>query len=374
MSNIAVALKVLLVSPLPPPRGGIATWTELIAAESHKRADLTVRVVDTAPRWRAEHQLEVWRRVIGGGIQLVRDVLYVVLAIARFRPDTVHLCTAAQLGLMRDIALLSLSKFFGLRTVYHLHFGRLSELALHRNREWQLIAWAIRLADTVAVLDFKTLATIQAEFPACSCTWLPNCTKTPEIGAKSRLFVIAAQFRLLPRVVYVGWVIPTKGLLELIAAAKTVVDDSPFELEIVGAGHPDFVATVQEMGTSLGRLLLLRGELSHDDAIAAIERADLLVLPSHTEGFPYVVLEAMSLGKPVIGTDVGAIREMLSGKNGDCGIVVPPKNVTALADALRRLIDDPELRQQMGKNAQTRFAENYECSQVIKTLIQIWSA
>jgi glycosyltransferase involved in cell wall biosynthesis len=115
--------------------------------------------------------------------------------------------------------------------------------------------------------------------------------------------------------------------------------------------------------------IVFAGEASHPDAIRALAASSLVVLPSHTEGFPMVVLEAMLLGKPVIASSVGEIPEMLA---DGCGIVIPPRSVDELAVALRRMLEGEELRTAMGCRAHQRAVDNYTVGPVFADLVSLW--
>jgi glycosyltransferase involved in cell wall biosynthesis len=95
-------------------------------------------------------------------------------------------------------------------------------------------------------------------------------------------------------------------------------------------------ANLQERVFMLGR---------RSDVHDILDAADLVVLPSYSEGMPNAVLEAMAHGIPVVASDVGGVRSLLG---SGAGIIVAPGDDQALADALRRLIDDPSLRAEMG--------------------------
>ena len=86
------------------------------------------------------------------------------------------------------------------------------------------------------------------------------------------------------------------------------------------------------------------GELSHANAMARLARAEVLVLPSHTEGFPNVVLEAMALGRAIVATSVGAVPEML---DGGCGLLVPPRDPQRLSSAIRQVLFRPEVARRL---------------------------
>ncbi|HDJ66389.1 MAG TPA: DUF3492 domain-containing protein [Nitrososphaeria archaeon] len=103
---------------------------------------------------------------------------------------------------------------------------------------------------------------------------------------------------------------------------------------------------------------------STDKPEIAYNRAEVVVQPSLSEGFPFTVIEAMSCGKPVVATNVGGVKEAIA----DAGIVVPPRSPRDLADAVLKLLEDEDLRKRLGDRArervlklfsQRRFIEEY---------------
>ena len=111
------------------------------------------------------------------------------------------------------------------------------------------------------------------------------------------------------------------------------------------------------------------GEKSHKDTLEELKKSSIFILPSYTEGCPNVILEAMSLGKPIISTDVGAIREMLEEESG---IIVSPKNIEELREAIELLLQDEDLCYKIGKNALIRVRENYALDVVMKQYQILW--
>ena len=101
-----------------------------------------------------------------------------------------------------------------------------------------------------------------------------------------------------------------------------------------------------------------------------LRRIDVLVLPSHTEGTPNVIAEAMSRSIPVIATGVGGIPDMLG---DDAGLLVPVGDARALADAMLRLASDPHLRASMGRAARSRYETTYAPQVVLPTLLETYN-
>ncbi len=103
------------------------------------------------------------------------------------------------------------------------------------------------------------------------------------------------------------------------------------------------------------------------DVAAILAAADIFALPSHFEGLPMSVIEAMLTGLPVVATDIRGPREQVV--DGVTGLLVPPGTVAPLAGALRRLVGDPALRAAMGAAGRRRALERYdEAAVVTRTL------
>jgi glycosyltransferase involved in cell wall biosynthesis len=97
---------------------------------------------------------------------------------------------------------------------------------------------------------------------------------------------------------------------------------------------------------------------------------DVVVLPSLWEGLPYVLLEAMSAGKPVIASSVAGMADVI--KNGDNGLLVPPEDSTALADAMLKLLENGKLRSTMGNRARESLRHRCRLEDMIERLSSVY--
>ena len=97
---------------------------------------------------------------------------------------------------------------------------------------------------------------------------------------------------------------------------------------------------------------------------------DLFVLPSRDEGFPVTIMEAMLAGIPVVATDVGSVRESVD--DGATGLVVPPDDPAALAEAIRQLVDDPSQRERMGTEARRRGVERFTVDATVDAYLDLY--
>lgn len=166
-----------------------------------------------------------------------------------------------------------------------------------------------------------------------------------------------------PVVACVANLFPYKGHRDLVAAARTVVDDLPttrFLLVGRDAGEGDDVRSLID-SLGLQRHVFLTGPRT--DVPRILASVALLAHPSHEEGFSNVVLEAMSAGKPVVATTVGGIPEAVV--HGETGLLVPPRDPARLAEALRTLLRDPARAREMGEAGRRRVLKRFPFGKMV---------
>lgn len=314
--------------------------------------------VDTSPRWRAIGDLSTWKRVFGGALQLVRDYFRFLIAIRGI--DVVHLTTSAQLATFRDLAISLTAGLFRLPVVYHLHFGRIPQIAERNSVEWRLLTKTMKRARVVVALDEASAETLKMHFPQKRIEIVPNPIDAASLPSPSK--GRTARKCLL----FMGWLLPSKGVEDLLVAWSQVSRED-WDMVIAGPGAASYQEDLVKR-FSAPRVHFV-GEVPHEMALQMIADCDLFVLPSHTEGFPFVVLEALALGRATVGTSVGAIPQLLE---GECGMLVKPKDVRGLAEALERLMGDDALRARLGAHARDRIVATYTTDKVFSQLGSIW--
>ncbi len=143
----------------------------------------------------------------------------------------------------------------------------------------------------------------------------------------------------------VGRLSPEKGHGFLLAAFREVIATVPNAcLVLVGEGPLRSCLEAQAARYGLGDHVVFAGY--RDDVEAIIAASDLLVMPSLREGFGDPIIEAMALGKPVVASRVGGMLEIV--RDGETGLLVPPGDSDALAQAIIELLRDPQARERMG--------------------------
>ena len=161
-----------------------------------------------------------------------------------------------------------------------------------------------------------------------------------------------------PCVLFVGNLIPRKGLSFLLEAAKKIVKENrDTQFLIVGEGPLKTPLTMSLESADLSGNFKLLGNLKEDALPVIYNCADVFVLPSIQEGQGIVLLEAQAAGKPVVAFDVGGIDEAV--RNGETGLLVKRGNSEELAEALLSLLADKTWRQKMGGNGRGFVSENF---------------
>ena len=164
--------------------------------------------------------------------------------------------------------------------------------------------------------------------------------------------------------VFAGEVGLRKGADVLLSAWSDAKVDG-HELVIFGGLEPRFA-----LPAPLPDGVVVAGPVQPAEVLARLRTAVALVLPSRAEAMPMSILESMSLGTPVIGTDVGQVAEVV----GETGLVVPPADAPALGAAIRRIADSPDLARRLGRMARERVQERYSTDAVKHTFVTYWTA
>ena len=185
---------------------------------------------------------------------------------------------------------------------------------------------------------------------------IPDTMHRADPTARVERIVMAARFA------------PPKRPDLLIDAGRRLQPSQPVEIIIAGDGPQLDIMRAYASHTPPLVQITLPGEV--EDMPELLASAQIFVLLSDHEGFPLSVLEAMRAGLPIVASDLPGIREQLD--NGNCGVLVPPRNPGAVAAALQALAADPARRAELGNAARRRYASHYRIGPMAELTWQVY--
>lgn len=347
-------MNVLLISPLPPPRGGIAQWTTTVLSAAKKDNELNIYHINSASSANKIVERNLFEKYIIPLKQVLKIIKQINFLCKSNSFDAAHLTTSAGLGALRDFFVLRFLKRLRIRTVYHLHFGRFKEIVQSKSVWKFLFVDAIKHADVIIAIDPVTL---EAAKSTKKVVLIPNPIEDVEYSYSKEKCVM-----------YLGWVSKNKGIEELLAAWEIICKDYPeWRLEIVGPYNFQYLLELQSRFSCQN--VEFMGEMSHNQAMQILKNAAILTLPSHSEGFPYSICEAMFAGKAIVASDVGAIPMLL---DNNCGVICKRKNVDDLAKCLKSVLGSEALRKTLSENAAKKSRADLSVDRVMQQYKYVW--
>lgn len=172
-----------------------------------------------------------------------------------------------------------------------------------------------------------------------------------------------------PRMVFVGRLIQNKGPQYLVEALPAVLGRHP-EATVCFAGDGPMRASLEARCRELGIEGAVQFPGTRSDVPEVLRECDLFVRPSLMEGLPLTTLEAMASGLPAVVTPVGGTPEVV--EDGVTGLLVPPRDVPALAAALERLLADRALRREMGTTGRSRVERDFGWDRVVQQSLALY--
>lgn len=282
-------------------------------------------------------------------------------------PDVAHINLSSHGSALRKIAIAAAARTAGVPYVIHLHGSGFRE---YWNSAPTPVAKLVREmfagAAIVLVLGqvWRDYVVGKAPEIADRVRILPNASPAP--GAAQ---AVPANVDQAPNILFLGHVGPRKGVPELVRALAVLPRTYPWRATIAGNGAVEETrAEIERLG--LSNRVSLPGWVGPAKVRELLAASDIVVLPSYEENLPMSVIEGMAYGRAVVATPVGAVEDIL--QDGTTGLLVPVGDSGALADALRKLLEDSGLRRSIGAAAAEFHRQNLDMSVYVARLGAIW--
>lgn len=272
--------------------------------------------------------------------------------IEQRQPDLIHINT---LPFLTSIQSVRIAKKLGMPSILHVHgvigiYNKILDFA-----QYAFIRTLLRTAFHDATLVICLTKNDAFEVQKFGCPYrkiriIPNGVDVERFSPRRHL--------VNNLIFWGGRFIKQKGLEYLIRAMHIIVKTKP-SIKLVMTGDGPLFPKISNMikKFNLTKNVIFWGFVHREKLPSIISSCSICVLPSLKEGMPFMLLEAMACGRPVIGSDIPGINDVIS--HGENGILVPPKNSEALADAIMLLMENKELRNRLGRNARQFVIKNY---------------
>lgn len=328
----AAARFIYIAVPWTPVGGGMYKVADyLIQAQQDGAQGPVLRPLDTRGSGGAAASLLQVARAVG---RLVRDRI-------AGRVAGVHVNMAERLDFVRESIVLAACRLLRIPTVLHLHAAQLH----HSYREFPaplqaLVRWVFSLPQSCVVLG-----QVSADFVTRELRVPPERVEIVINGVPQPTVPRRTDRPEVPRVLFVGNLSERKGVPELLEAlAHPVLARVPLQLTLAGGGDIDrFRDRALELGVA--SRVNFHGWATQDQVAQLLAQADLLVLPSHDEGLPLAILEALAHGVAVVCTPVGEIPHVLS--HGHTACFVEPGEPASIARGLAQVLSDTQQRERL---------------------------
>ena len=355
---------MLLVSPLPPPPGGIQTWTEVLL-ERGTPPPFKFEIVDTRVTRRHQdipprlNRTEIKRFLVI--LRGIRDHL----RSGRF--SIMHLnCSLTKTATPRNLLSTLVARRSRVPYIVHLRGTFDPPTGTDVPSRLYRVAYRTMFEGAAAIIalgepSHRGVLRLGA-FGEKTTRLLPNFVDFRAVPSHAPE---AKGHRVPLRVISTGGLSEAKGTLTILAVAEHLKD---LRFEIVGDGPPESRAALDRLigQRGLADRVEIRGPVTHREVPALLGASDVFLFPSRTEGFPNSVSEAMAVGLPVVASPVGAIPEMIDVPQG--GFLVEPDDLMGYVEALSRLRDQPELRERMGRHNRAKAEREYDYDVVVARL------
>lgn len=353
-------IRVLMLGPLPPLVGGMATVMGNLRQSALARRCRVTTINNGKTTQDGRHVLTGIVAQIWVFARLIRNIV-------REKADIVHIHTCSGFTFWRDCFHAAVGELLGSRVIWHVHGGEFGDFGRQQDGfRKMLMRWAFEGASAVIVLSKEWLRRLAPLAQRARWRVVPNGVPLPDKRV--------AEQDPRPVFLFIGGFAEGKGGRDLIEAAA-VARACGFDGQVEIAGGETMRGQKEELERYIVELgcdtrVCLVGVLSGESKREALCSAACLVLPSYAEGLPMAILEGMACGLPIIATSVGAVPEVIT--NGQEGFLIEPGDVPALAERMLRISSDPDLRKRMGQAARRRVEAEYSLDGMIGRIMDVY--
>jgi glycosyltransferase involved in cell wall biosynthesis len=360
-------MKVLLVAHVGYPWGGVSQrYSDLLESSLKKKIDLTF--FESSPNKGSFSKTGSFSiENIYGFLRVNINFIRVVMKV---RPSIVHIASANGLSFVKHSFIILISKLLRTKVILAPHCSITVFIPKSRIK-YLWMKFVLNQCDGIIVLSHEWMP-IQKLIPRTRVILLKNAINLSKYLALDRH---GAENHHDVQIIYLGHVGEEKGINDLVWAVKRLDEKGihGFRVNIFGEDlHPGELSAAKDLSKRLAidEVISFLTPVFNNEKLEIFQRADIFIFPSHHEGLPISIIEAMASGLPVIATTVGGIPDLID--NSQNGILVNAKSPTALSTAMQTLIDDSQLRRVYGLNGRNKVIDNHDIEQYVEKLVSYY--
>ena len=296
-------------------------------------------------------------------LKLVKELMF-------FRPDLVYFTLSpANIALYRDVFYAAVIKLFRGNLLYHLHGKGIKENAGKNKLLYRIYKFAFKNSSIICLSELITddISDVYSGIPYAVNYGIQDVYEKykkdePESGGKKVTILFLSNY------------VENKGVFDIIDALKLLSDEGyDFQARLVGSPGSISVNDLDEYVNEkkLSDKVLIVGPKYGEDKYREYYRADLFVFPTHFESFGLVALEAMQFALPIIASQEGSLPIIVD--DGQTGFLVSKRDITALRDKMKLLMEDKDLRIAMGKRGREKFLKKFTRDTFEKNMLKVFN-
>ncbi|MBY0091556.1 glycosyltransferase family 4 protein [Priestia aryabhattai] len=347
--------KIMVVGPIPPPIHGESLALDNLIKSDEINDSFTIKVINT----NRKNVNSAGKFSIN---KFFQDII-IIYKIFREQADIMYISISqTKLGLLRDLLIINLSQKKSCKIVTHLHGNNLGNtIDSLTNLEKKLAKHVLSKVNSAIVLGERLVSNYRGMVNDVNV--IRNGISEDYIDYNEfEVAMLEKKDKKTLKIIYLSNLIESKGFL---IAAKAVIEliKEGYQIELILAGavhdnekYEELLKIIKE--NNCKEIIKYIGIVTGEKKKGLLLNADIMLLPTYykVEGQPISIIEGMAAGLPIISTNIGCIDEMIK----DNGFLLEDSTVPKVREALRKLIEDKNLRIECSYNSRNRF-EKYYC-------------
>ncbi len=286
--------------------------------------------------------------------------------LVRRRISIAHIHSSHGKSFYRKFFFVLVSSLFKVKTIFHLHSSLFDEFFISAEGiRKKLIEYVFRKADAVITLCEDWREKLEMKYRLGKHLVIYNPVSLTEREVRDN------RERKSGLILFLGFLIKTKGIYDLIEIAKRLSEEKvPCKLLVCGKGREE-KSFLQKIKENSLKNVEFKGWVSGQEKTKILKESEIFFLPSYQEGIPMALLEAMSYGLPIISTRVGGIPEVV--REGENGYLLQPGDINGFVKRIRSLLGDQERKESFGKRSRS-LAERFEKELISKEHLKLYES